>query len=258
MVSPYKERPLYVGYDGIYSLQQLAYVQSSDHVSVMMSKSIEPRISKEPNLSQALSVGKLYWSIFAVPATKTFTDGSQTPETHCYVFDDRSDSWYYWTLPIDMVSIWLDKNEVYCCAKNGKVYTLKTTDIVNKYNDTVTDYYDDEEQIIEWRWVSQILPMNTINYRKRLINTTFIMTDTDSLDHYGLTYKFRVYRKLANESNPTTISNSMNYVTSVTKKTSISRFNFLQLELSNIPNNLSENKLRIIGLSFKYVLLEMN
>ena len=124
--------------------------------------------------------------------------------------------------------------------------------------DTVTDYYDDEEQIIEWRWVSQILPMNTINYRKRLINTTFIMTDTDSLDHYGLTYKFRVYRKLANESNPTTISNSMNYVTSVTKKTSISRFNFLQLELSNIPNNLSENKLRIIGLSFKYVLLEMN
>ena len=258
MVSPYKERPLYVGYDGIYSLQQLAYVQSSDHVSVMMSKSIEPRISKEPNLSQALSVGKLYWSIFAVPATKIFMDGSQTPETHCYVFDDRSDSWYYWTLPIDLVAIWLDKNEVYCCAKNGKLYTLKTTDIVNKYNDTVTDYYDDEEQIIEWRWVSQILPMNTINYRKRLINTTFIMTDTDSLDHYGLTYKFRVYRKLANESNPTTISNSMNYVTSVTKKTSISRFNFLQLELSNIPNNLSENKLRIIGLSFKYVLLEMN
>lgn len=258
MVSPYKERPLYVGYDGVYSLQQLAYVQSSDHVSVMMSKSIEPRISKEPNLSQALSVGKLYWSMFAVPATKTFMDGSQTPETHCYVFDDRSDSWYYWTLPIDLAAIWLDKNEVYCCAKNGKIYTLKTTDIVNKYNDTVTDYYDDEEQIIEWRWVSQILPMNTINYRKRLINTTFIMTDTDSLDHYGLTYKFRVYRKLANESNPTTISNSMNYVTSVTKKTSISRFNFLQLELSNIPNNLSENKLRIIGLSFKYVLLEMN
>ena len=53
-----------------------------------------------------------------------------------------------------------------------------------------------------------------------------------------------------------TISNKLNYIQSVTKKTLIPRCNFIQLELSNIDDDLNNNKLRLVGLGFRYVLLE--
>ena len=81
------------------------------------------------------------------------------------------------------------------------------------------------------------------------------MIDSDSTDDYGLNYKFKVFRKLASESDATTITNRLNYIQSVTKKTIIPRFNFLQFELSNIDEDYNNNKLRIVGLGLKYELL---
>ena len=60
----------------------------------------------------------------------------------------------------------------------------------------------------------------------------------------------------SSKSNETTISNRLNYVQSTTKKTLIPRFNFLQLEISNVEDDLNNNKLRLLGLGLKYVLLE--
>src|SRR5699024_3421751 len=110
--------------------------------------------------------------------------------------------------------------------------------------------------IINWYWKSQILPLATINYSKRIIDTTFIFTDTESTDEYSLDYKFTADRKGVSQSNETTISNQYNYIKSTTKKTLIYRCNFIQLELSNSVDDLNNNKLRLVGLGFKYVLLE--
>ena len=118
------------------------------------------------------------------------------------------------------------------------------------------EYYDLDKQVIKWKWKSQILPMKTINYSKKLITTTFILSDTDENDEYGLQYKFKAFRKMASETQETTLTNRINYVVSTTKRTLIPRYNFMQLELLNIEDDLNNNKLRLIGLGFKYVLLE--
>jgi hypothetical protein len=150
----------------------------------------------------------------------------------------------------------------------GDIYYLTTTDIVNKAFESqlVTDYYDAGKQLIPWYWQSQILPLGTMNYSKRLVNTTFILTDTDTKDGYGLNYSFKVFRKLASSTPETEISGDLNLVRSYTHKTTISKFGFLQMKISNIEKRDAEgnitadsynnNKLRLVGLGLKYVLLE--
>ena len=117
-------------------------------------------------------------------------------------------------------------------------------------------YYDHGKVEIIWKWVSQMLPMKTINYPKQLLTTSFIVTDNEDKDKYGLSYKFRVYRKLASDTSNYDMSDKLNYIANVTKKTTITRFNFLQLELTNIPRDLDNNKLKLSGIAFKYRLLE--
>jgi hypothetical protein len=88
------------------------------------------------------------------------------------------------------------------------------------------------------------------------------LTDTDNKDGYGLTYSFKVFRKLASSTPEKEISDKLNLVRSTTKKTNISKFGFVQLRISNLTQEsrdyeaLENNKLRLVGLGLKYVLLE--
>jgi len=189
--------------------------------------------------------------------------------THVYVYDDRYNAWYYWEIYTRLVSVvTVNEDTVVIIDSAGLFYKLTSEDALDEFVPDKTVYYDwygnDENQnkikkIIPWLWKSQIMPLGTINYAKRLVTTTFIMTDTDAIDEYSLNYKFNVYRKLVSQSNLTTISNRLNYIQSMTKKTMIPRFNYLQLELSNVDDEteLDNNKLRLVGLAFKYVLLEV-
>jgi hypothetical protein len=151
-------------------------------------------------------------------------------------------------------------NKTHFISSDGNLYSLETTDIVNKFNKELTEYYDDltKPTVIPWHWTSQILSLNTINYSKRLVDTTFVLTDTDSSDQYSLNYKFKAFRKNKNaETTELTLSNDIEYVESITKRTMIPRFNFLQFTLSNTEDDqqLNNNKLRLVGIGLKYVLL---
>jgi hypothetical protein len=243
IISDYSQTPLYVGIEGVYGLQQLSDVQSSEHNSVLISEKIEKLLTKQIDKNKMFSVSRLYWTYFILP---------KETETIIYVLDDRSFSWYVWKVPYVLKNAWINSDTLMSISEDGVVYEFVGNDIISERR---TEYYDEGKILIPWFWRSQILPLGTINYSKKLNSTTFIMTDTDESDEYGLNYKFKVFRKLATESNATTISNRLNYIQSVTKKTIIPRFNFLQFEISNVEEDYDNNKLRLVGLSLKYELL---
>ena len=246
IISPLTETPLYVNARGIYGIRQLKNIQSTDRISVLYSENVNKKYLNEDKKSHIQTISRLYWVLFIIPGKIT----------KIYVFDDRTSSWYYWEIPINVVGCWSDDLNSYFVSDDGKVYVLKTNDIIDTTYSPETEYYDDGRKLIPWYWKSQILSLGTINYSKKLINTTFILTDTDENEEYGLNYKFKAYRKIVSETNATTISNRLNYIQSTTKKTTIPRFNFLQMELSNVEEDLNNNKLRLVGLGLKYELLE--
>lgn len=253
------EMPTIVSYDGIFALNQLENVQSGDRITTLISENINPRWLKESksDINCCKTINRLYWTYYILPHHKTSDE--KNDYTKVYLLDNRTQQWYYWELPIHVVGAMVKDGKTHLVHEDGTVYTLETTDLIHEYNQDVTEYYDGvggEKLIIPWNWTSQILSLNTINYSKKLVDTTFVLTDTDTQDEYGLDYSFKAWRKSVSETNATTISNNIHYVQSTTKRTMIPRFNFIQIRLSNTSEDLDNNKLRLVGLGLKYVLLE--
>ena len=252
IITSLTENPLQINYDGVYVLRQLENVQSSDRISTLISDAISKKWLKESKdaIDNAKTINRLYWTYIAL---------KDENKTKIYLLDNRTTSWFYWELPINLLNIFVKDDTTHLVDTKGNIYILTTTDIPSEFVQGKLNYYDDGHKIIDWFWNSQILSLNTINYSKRLIDTTFILTDTDTQDNYSLDYKFKAYRKLVDETDYTTLQNDIKYVQSVTKKTLIPRFKFLQIELSNDKSDDWDdyNKVRLIGLGLKYVLLEV-
>ena len=260
IVTTLTEIPLQINYDGIYGLSQLQNVSAVERIADLMSEPINDRWLNEDDkvIKKAITLNRLYWTYIILPYDDV---------TKIYLLDNRTNSWYYWELPIKLLTAFTKDNRAEFVDTDGNIYYLTTTDIKNAGFDTqlVTEYYDDGKKLINWFWQSQILPMGTMNYAKRLVNTTFILTDTDTQDGYGLKYNFKVFRKLASSTPEKEITDELNLVRSTTKKTNISKFGFIQLKISNITEESQgteaekayrNNKLRLVGLGLKYVLLE--
>lgn len=268
IVTTLTEIPLQINYDGIYGLSQVSNVSATERIADLMSGSINDRWLNEDDevIKKAQTLNRLYWTYIILPYTK---ESKVDPRDVCkvYLLDNRTNSWYYWELPIKLLNAFAKDNRAEFVDADGNIYYLTTTDIRNMGFDTqlVTEYYDCGKKLIPWYWQSQVLYLGTMNYAKRLVNTTFILTDTDTQDGYGLQYSFKVFRKLASSVPEKELSGELNLVRSTTKKTNLSKFGFLQLKLSNITEESQgteaekayrNNKLRLVGLGLKYVLLE--
>lgn len=262
IVTTLTEIPLQINNDGVYGLSQLSNVSATERIADLMSRPINQRWLDIPDdiIKNAQTLNRLYWTYIILP------DEAKS-KTSIYLLDNRTNSWYYWELPIVVLDSFVVDNRAEFVDKNGEIYYLTTTDIdVPNFEDVlITEYYDDGEKLIDWYWQSQIMYLGTINYTKRLVNTTFILTDDDTTDGYGLKYGFKVFRKLASSVPDKEISNDINLVRSTTRKTNISKFGFLQMKISNITpddrgteerKEFRNNKLRLVGLGLKYVLLE--
>lgn len=247
IVTPLNEYPLQLNHKGFFVYQAIQNVLTSDKTSVLISNNINAKLLKTPNLQDAFFINHLYWTLMFVPDNN---------KTRVFVLDDRDSTWYYWEFNEKLVSVININDEIELTNEEGRHFTLETSDIINEFNPDVTEYYDDGKKLIEWFWKSQVLHLGTMNYSKKLVDTTFIVADTDMSDEYGLNYAYTAYRKMLSETSPTTITSKLNYVQSTTKRTMIPRFNFLQLKISNVDNDYNNNKLRLIGLGLKYVLLE--
>lgn len=256
IISAYNELVLQFNKDGVYALRTLENVQSTERIAEMISDKITPLWEKESDyIDNLITVKRLYWTYVIIP---------HETETHIYLYDGRTNDWFYWELPILVKFVYEKDNKVYVIDYKNQMYSLEKDEATTMLteNTQFTEYYDevdDEHKLIKWFWKSQILPLGTINYAKRIVSTTFILTDTDSLDKYGLNYKFTAYKKNVTSTPDSTIVNNIVYVQSVTKKTVLPRVNFIQITLSNIPeedeNAYDTNKLRLTGLGVKYVLL---
>ena len=263
IVTTLTEVPIQINNDGVYGLTQVSNVSATERIADLISGPINERWLDIPEqyIANAITLNRLYWTYIIIPRRDKNL-------TSIYLLDNRTTSWYYWELPILTLGAFTKDDHAEFVDANGVIYYLTSTDIENKAFDTqlVTDYYDVDHRLIPWYWQSQILPLGTMNYSKRLVNTTFILTDTDAKDGYGLNYSFKVFRKLASSTPETEISGDLNLVRSYTHKTTISKFGFLQIKLSHIEKrdnigNITEdsyrnNKLRLVGLGLKYVLLE--
>lgn len=257
IVTTLTEIPLQINNDGIYGLSQMTNVSATERIADLLSEPINERWLKIPEniIQNVMTLNRLYWTYVILPYDN---------ETAIYLLDNRTNSWYYWVLPITTLTAFVKDDVVEFVDKSGIIYYLTTQDIVDKNydNQVVTKYYDYGEKLIRWYWQSQVLPLGTINYAKRLVNTTFILTDTDENDGYGLRYSFRVFRKLASSVPEKEITDKLTLVRSTTRKTNVSKFGFIQLRLDNLTEESRDyeayenNKLRLVGLGLKYVLLE--
>lgn len=268
IITTLTEIPLQINNDGVYGLSQASNVSAVERIADLMSEPINDRWLNEDDevIKKAQTLNRLYWTYIILPYTK---ESKVDPRDVCkvYLLDNRTNSWYYWELPINLLNAFTKDNRAEFVDTEGNIYYLTTTDIRNMGFDTqlVTEYYDYGKKLIPWYWQSQVLYLGTMNHAKRLVNTTFILTDTDTQDGYGLQYSFKVFRKLASSVPEKELSGDLNLVRSTTKKTNISKFGFLQLKLSNITEDSQgteaekayrNNKLRLVGLGLKYVLLE--
>ena len=259
IVTTLTEIPLQINNDGIYGLSQLQNVSATERIADLMSEPINERWLKldDSLVKKTMTLNRLYWTYVIIP-------DELAQRTIVYLLDNRTNSWYYWELPIVAKSAFVKDNVVEFVTTSGVIYYLTTQDIVDKnYDDQiVTKYYDYGGKLIKWYWQSQILPLGTMNYAKRLVNTTFILTDTDDNDGYGLRYSFKVFRKLASSVPEKEITDKLTLVRSTTRKTNVSKFGFIQLRLDNLTEESRDyeayenNKLRLVGLGLKYVLLE--
>lgn len=262
IVTTLTEIPLQINNDGIYGLTQVSNVSATERIADLMSEPINERwLNIDKNLiSNIKTLNRLYWTYIIIPDIIH-------EKTMIYLLDNRSNSWYYWELPIVVSNSFVKDTRAEFVDVDGNIYYLTSTDVINKAFDTqlITEYYDDGRKLIPWYWQSQIMPLGTMNYSKRLVNTTFILTDTDDKDGYGLNYSFKVFRKLASSTPEKELTGDLTLVRSTTKKTNISKFGFVQLKLSNITEKsqgtepekaFRNNKLRLVGLGLKYVLLE--
>ena len=259
IVTTLTEIPLQINNDGIYGLSQLSNVSATERIADLMSEPINERWLNIPEqyITNIKTLNRLYWTYVVIPRP-------DKNSTWIYLLDNRTNSWYYWELPIVVTNSFVKDNRTEFVDVDGNIYYLTTTDIIDiaQEDEKVTLYYDEGKRLIPWYWQSQILHLGTMNYSKRLINTTFILTDTDDSDGYGLEYSFKVFRKLASSVPEKDITDKLTLVRSTTKKTNISKFGFVQIKISNLKEAkrgyeaYENNKLRLVGLGLKYVLLE--
>ena len=281
ITTKYSELPLSFDNSGIFTISQVKNVTLSEHTTASLSSNIDKILLAEPNKETILTHNHRYWTYVIFPGETS----------KVYVLDNRTNEWYYWELPHSkIVSLW-EEDEIgsddllYITTKyiteDGSVYALRIVDSVvqidainsNDYYTEYSDTFENQKEEIKWFWQSQILPLTfskysksypALGYRKQLIQTGFLFTDTDESEEYSLQYKFNVFRKNLSSVGERSISGTLNRVRSILKRTYIPRLNFLQIRIensetdfvpqTNLPN--THNKLNLIQLKFKYKLME--
>lgn len=261
IVTSYSTLPLQIDYKGIFTIQQTENVVSEANVVTPITNAIMRKWMKESETSRNMventrTMNYLYWTYFLLD---TGTN------TKIYVLDNRTLSWFYWEIPIRVMDMYVEDEEAVFFDYNGVKYIMKTEDINehnnNEYN--LRTYYDElpeTNELIHWHWYSQILPLGSINFSKQLVATTFILNDDENTDNYGLRYKFRGFRKTIYETDNRDIEGDLQYVRNKTIRSMFTRIQFLQILLSDKADDLigDYSRLRLVGLGFKYRLLEAN
>lgn len=266
IVCNYSNLPIMVNNDGVWSLGQSSSVTYQDTVFGSISDKIDKGFTEYLPDKYILHNHKYY----------TYIGYNRDESGIIWMYDNRINMWFKWVLPITITDFIEIDDVTYIVStysnKNNELYRLnpygKQVDDDVQYLDEV--YRKNPKYInITWKWVSQPLPLNTLNFKKRIKYLKLIFANKYESDHITFKYWFRTYTQTEYPTNPRTYTAEITTLKTQKLKPRIPKFDFLQIVLES--NNDSDqfedgvgdtvsttlnDKIGFVSIALNYLLLE--
>lgn len=266
IVCNYSNLPIMVNNDGVWSLGQSSSVTYQDTVFGSISDRIDKGFTEYLPDKYILHNHKYY----------TYIGYNRDESGIIWVYDNRINMWFKWVLPITITDFIEIDDVTYIVStysnEHNELYRL------NPYGKQVDDdvqYLDEVHRTnpkyinITWKWVSQPLPLNTLNFKKRIKYLKLIFANKYESDHITFKYWFRTYTQTEYPTNPRTYTAEITTLKTQKLKPRIPKFDFLQiiLESNNDSDQFEDgvgdtvsttlnDKIGFVSIALNYLLLE--
>lgn len=160
------------------------------------------------------------------------------------ILDVRNNSWWKWTLPINIDSLFLFDNELYVLS-NGNFYKF--------YNDSnlYFDFIDDKECTIDWYVESQKLHLNANNHYKHIVNLTLASVQEDDLPIH-LNLNVNNYRKHVDNGKAENFDYNIDVIRTYVKRLNYAKVCEFQYRLSSDSESAINVPLALSNITIKY------
>ena len=266
IVCNYSNLPIMVNNDGVWSLGQSSSVNYQDTVFGSISDRIDKGFTEYLPDKYVLHNHKYY----------TYIGYNRDESGIIWMYDNRINMWFKWVLPITITDFIEIDDVTYIVStysnKNNELYRL---DPYGKQVDDDVQYLDEVHRTnpkyinITWKWVSQPLPLNTLNFKKRIKYLKLIFANKYESDHITFKYWFRTYTQTEYPTNPRTYTAEITTLKTQKLKPRIPKFDFLQiiLESNNDSDQFEDgigdtvsttlnDKIGFVSIALNYLLLE--
>ena len=266
IVCNYSNLPIMVNNDGVWSLGQSSSVNYQDTVFGSISDRIDKGFTEYIPDKYILHNHKYY----------TYIGYNRDESGIIWMYDNRINMWFKWVLPITITDFIEIDDVTYIVStysnKNNELYRL---DPYGKQVDDDVQYLDEVHRTnpkyinITWKWVSQPLPLNTLNFKKRIKYLKLIFANKYESDHITFKYWFRTYTQTEYPTNPKTYTAEITTLKTQKLKPRIPKFDFLQiiLESNNDSDQFEDgvgdtisttlnDKIGFVSIALNYLLLE--
>ena len=266
IVCNYSNLPIMVNNDGVWSLGQSSSVNYQDTVFGSISDRIDKGFTEYLPDKYILHNHKYY----------TYIGYNRDDSGIIWMYDNRINMWFKWVLPITITDfIEIDDVTYIVSTYSNKYNELYRLDPYGKQVDDDVQYLDEVHKTtpnyknINWKWVSQPLPLNTLNFKKRIKYLKLIFANKYESDHITFKYWFRTYTQTEYPTNPKTYTAEITTLKTQKLKPRIPRFDFLQIILESnndsdqfedgVGNTVSttlNDKIGFVSIALNYLLLE--
>lgn len=266
IVCNYSNLPIMVNNDGVWSLGQSSSVTYQDTVFGSISDRIDKGFTEYLPDKYILHNHKYY----------TYIGYNRDDSGIIWMYDNRINMWFKWVLPITITDfIEIDDVTYIVSTYSDKYNELYRLDPYGKQVDDDVQYLDEVHRAtpnyknINWKWVSQPLPLNTLNFKKRIKYLKLIFANKYESDHITFKYWFRTYTQTEYPTNPKTYTAEITTLKTQKLKPRIPRFDFLQIILESnndsdqfedgVGNTVSttlNDKIGFVSIALNYLLLE--
>ena len=269
IVCNYSNLPIMVNNDGVWSLGQSSSVNYQDTVFGSISDRIDKGFTEYIPDKYILHNHKYY----------TYIGYNRDESGIIWMYDNRINMWFKWVLPITITDFIEIDDVTYIVStyfnKNNKHNELYRLNPYGKQVDDDVQYLDEVHRTnpkyinITWKWVSQPLPLNTLNFKKRIKYLKLIFANKYESDHITFKYWFRTYTQTEYPTNPRTYTAEITTLKTQKLKPRIPKFDFLQiiLESNNDSDQFEDgvgdtvsttlnDKIGFVSIALNYLLLE--
>lgn len=266
IVCNYSNLPIMVNNDGVWSLGQSSSVNYQDTVFGSISDRIDKGFTEYLPDKYILHNHKYY----------TYIGYNRDESGIIWMYDNRINMWFKWVLPITITDfIEIDDVTYIVSTYSNEHNELYRLDPYGKQVDDDVQYLDEVHRTnpkyknITWKWVSQPLPLNTLNFKKRIKYLKLIFANKYESDHITFKYWFRTYTQTEYPTNPRTYTAEITTLKTQKLKPRIPKFDFLQiiLESNNDSDQFEDgvgdtvsttlnDKIGFVSIALNYLLLE--